>query len=64
MGLTLELVAGLLPHSHKGNTRLFCTFSLTLHFPKEKGGGVYLFKLDNVFKMPFFEIIAVAVKCK
>jgi hypothetical protein len=42
-GLTLELRAGLLPHSHKGNTRLFCTFSLKLHFPKEKGvGHIYL----------------------
>lgn len=61
----MELPARLLPHFHKGNTRLFCTFSLKLNFPKEKGGGVYLLRLDNVFKMLFFEmIIAVAVKCK
>lgn len=49
-GLTLELPAGLLLHSHKGNTRLFCTFSLKLHFPKEKGVGYVYFGLIMFLK--------------
>lgn len=48
-GLTLELPASLL-HSQKGNTRLFCTFSLKLHFPKKRRVGYIYLSLIMFFK--------------